>query len=66
MAIKAADKARYEELCSKAEYYNKCYYVDDNPVVTDYEYDMLMRRLKQIEAENNVVAELERLLSVLL
>lgn len=52
MAIKAADKARYEELCSKAEYYNKCYYVDDNPVVTDYEYDMLMLEIKHLEHEH--------------
>ncbi len=49
--MRAADKARYEELCSKAEYYNKCYYVDDNPAVTDYEYDMLMLEIKHYENE---------------
>ena len=28
------------------------YYVEDNPTVSDYEYDMLLRELKQIEAEH--------------
>ncbi len=51
MAVKAADRARYEELCKKAEYYNKCYYEDDSPVVTDYEYDMLMLEIKHLEHE---------------
>ncbi len=50
--MRAADKARYYELCSKAEYYNKCYYVDDNPAVTDYEYDMLMLEIKHLEYEH--------------
>lgn len=49
--MRASDKARYEELCSRAEYYNKCYYVDDNPAVTDYEYDMLMLEIKHLEHE---------------
>ncbi len=52
MAVKAADRARYEELCKKAEYYNKCYYEDDSPVVTDYEYDMLMLEIKHLEHEH--------------
>jgi DNA ligase (NAD+) len=49
--MKAAVKAHYEELCRKAEYYNKCYYNDDNPAVTDYEYDMLMLEIKHLETE---------------
>ncbi len=32
--------------------HNKNYYVDDNPTVSDYEYDMLMRKLKALEAEH--------------
>jgi len=31
--------------------HNISYYVNDNPSVSDYEYDMLMRRLKELEAE---------------
>ncbi len=34
------------------EYHNKLYYVLDAPVISDYEYDMLMQRLKQLEAEH--------------
>ena len=26
------------------------YYVEDAPTITDYEYDMMMRRLKELEA----------------
>ena len=31
--------------------HNRRYYVEDAPSVSDYEYDMLMRRLKEIEKE---------------
>ena len=34
------------------EYHNKLYYVMDAPVISDYEYDMLMQRLKALEAEH--------------
>ena len=34
------------------EYHNKLYYVLDAPVISDYEYDMLMLRLKTLEAEH--------------
>lgn len=34
------------------EYHNKLYYVLDAPVISDYEYDMMMQRLKQLEAEH--------------
>ena len=32
--------------------HNRRYYVEDAPSVSDYEYDMLMRRLKEIEKEH--------------
>lgn len=34
------------------ERYNEEYYIRSNPSVSDYEYDMLMSELKQIEADN--------------
>lgn len=34
------------------EHHNKLYYVLDAPVISDYEYDMLMQRLKALEAEH--------------
>lgn len=43
-------KKRAEELRPLLQYYTKKYF-DDEQVVSDYEYDMLMRELKQIEKE---------------
>lgn len=43
-------KKRAEELRPLLQYYTKKYF-DDEQVVSDYEYDMLMRELKQIENE---------------
>ncbi len=34
------------------EYHNRLYYVEDSPVISDYDYDMLMQRLKALEAEH--------------
>lgn len=45
-------KARYEELVSVIQYHNNRYYNMDNPEIEDYEYDMLMKELKQIETEH--------------
>ncbi len=39
-----------EALRSDLRRHNKLYYVDDNPEVSDAEYDRLMRRLQEIEA----------------
>lgn len=41
-----------KELREKIEYHSARYYNDDAPEITDYEYDMLMLRLKQIEKEH--------------
>ena len=38
------------KLRREIEYHNKLYYVLDAPVISDYEYDMLMNRLKELEA----------------
>ena len=43
-------KKRAEELRPLLKYYTQKYF-DDEQVVSDYEYDMLMRELKQIEKE---------------
>lgn len=34
------------------EKHNRLYYVEDAPEISDYEYDMLMQRLKALEAEH--------------
>ena len=40
---------RAQELRDKLNYYSRKYYVDDDPEIEDYEYDMLQRELKAIE-----------------
>ena len=34
------------------EKHNRLYYVEDAPIISDYEYDMLMQKLKALEAEH--------------
>ena len=43
-------KARVEELVPLLKYYTQMYF-DDKQVISDYEYDMLMKELKGIEKE---------------
>ena len=44
-------KIQVKELREKLEYYAKKYYDEDKPEITDYEYDMMMNRLKALEKE---------------
>ena len=44
-------KERIEELRKKTEYYAKAYYDDDKPKISDFEYDMLMVELRNLEKE---------------
>ena len=37
-------KAKIEELRTKIEYHSNRYYNEDNPEISDYEYDMLMQK----------------------
>ena len=45
-------KNRYEELCTLLNQYSMLYYDQDDPAVSDQEYDGLVRELKAIEAEH--------------
>ena len=44
-------KKRAEELTSKIKYHQELYYNRDEPVISDYEYDMMFEELKAIERE---------------
>jgi len=44
-------KKRIEELRNLSEYYAKKYYDDDSPEISDFEYDMLMLELRNLEKE---------------
>lgn len=43
---------RIKELREKTEYYAKKYYDDDAPEISDFEYDMMMLELRNLENEN--------------
>ena len=45
-------KEQIEQLRKEIEYHNKLYYVDDAPVISDYDYDMLMVQLIKLEEEH--------------
>ena len=44
-------KKRIDELNNLTNYYAKKYYDDDNPEISDFEYDMLMVELRNLESE---------------
>ena len=44
-------KERIEELRKQTEYYAKKYYDDDKPEISDFEYDMLMVELRNLEKD---------------
>lgn len=44
-------KERIDELNKLTAYYAKKYYDDDNPEISDFEYDMLMNELKNLEKQ---------------
>ena len=45
-------KLKIDELRQEIEKHNHNYYVLDNPTISDFEYDALMRELKKLEEEN--------------
>ena len=42
---------RVKELRKQLDYYAKLYYDEDNPAISDFEYDMMMNELKNLEKE---------------
>lgn len=49
-------KEEYLKLCDEINYHNDRYYNKDNPEISDYEYDMLLRRLEIMEQEHPELA----------
>ncbi len=43
---------RIKRLREEIEYHNYRYYVLDDPVISDAEYDRMMRELERLEEEN--------------
>ncbi len=48
MNKKQAEK-KIKDLKEKINYHNYKYYVDNNPVISDYEYDQLLKKLEKLE-----------------
>ena len=44
-------KEKIEELRQKVNYYAEKYYDEDKPEISDFEYDMLMLELRNLENE---------------
>ena len=49
--VKNKAKKRIEELRKQLEYHAKRYYDEDKPEISDFEYDMLMVELRNLEKE---------------
>jgi DNA ligase (NAD+) len=47
-----SDLHKIEKLKQQINKHNILYYVDDNPIISDYEYDLLLRELQEIESTN--------------
>ena len=45
-------RRRAEHLRDEINYHSHQYYVEDNPEISDYEFDLLLRELEQIETEH--------------
>jgi DNA ligase (NAD+) len=45
-------KKEIEKLRKKINLHNYKYYVENNPVISDYEYDQLLKKLEQIESKH--------------
>jgi DNA ligase (NAD+) len=45
-------RARMRELVDEISHHDTKYFVEDNPEVSDYEYDMLVKELRTLEAEH--------------
>ena len=51
MLDKKQAKKRIDELIKETQYHAKKYYDDDKPEISDFEYDMLMNELKNLEKQ---------------
>lgn len=45
-------KAEIDRLREEINYHNKRYYIDNDPVIDDRDFDMMLRRLERLEQEN--------------
>ncbi len=52
MAGRTIEKSDYEALCEEIWEHNRLYYLENQPVISDYKYDELLQQLQEIEQEH--------------
>lgn len=45
-------KREYDQLCQEIWHHNKLYYIDHSPIISDEEFDHLLKKLEKMESEN--------------
>ena len=50
--MEIATKEQYLQLVKEAAHHSFLYYNQDNPELSDFEYDQLTQRIKSVEAEH--------------
>lgn len=55
---------QYEELCRKAKLAAEAYYVKDSPIMTDQEYDALIRQMEEMEKADPTLRRPDSLTSI--
>ena len=45
-------KKEIQKLQEELNFHNYKYYVENNPIISDYEYDQLLKKLEKLEKEN--------------
>jgi DNA ligase (NAD+) len=53
MSDKESVREKIESLRREIRYHDRKYYVEDNPEISDYEYDQLMKKLEALEAQHS-------------
>ena len=48
---KTEAKKKINKLREELQYHNNKYYVENNPVISDYEFDLLLKKLEELESE---------------
>lgn len=51
MILKTGSEAKIEQLVEFINHHNDLYYIKNEPVISDYEFDMALRELEQLEIE---------------
>lgn len=57
MSENTSEQPKIEELRRQLHHHNYLYYVKNNPVISDYEYDMMLKKLEELEKKHPELAD---------